>query len=193
MRNRSVRPQAAALVDVGVDFGISEVPLAVAGVVEPFVACGGAGDGGAEHVGVAQHRQDRKVSAEGPAPDADASGVEVVGEPFGHSPYGGGLVVCGPDPVMKGPAVPDGAVPGGAASVADDDDEPLVGKPLRSQVGVSAVEDAPPVRAAVGVHQHRKPTRPRHVTGREQHRGGHAAVPGPERVCLGDQRRPLGA
>ena len=43
-----------------------------------------------------------------------------------------------------------------AAAVGDDDREPLIGEPLRGEVGVVGLRDAQGVRAAVGVEQHRQ-------------------------------------
>ena len=61
----------------------------------------------------------------------------------------------------RGQVSVDGAVPRRAASrraptVGDDDSEPLVGEPLRRQVGVVGAHDTRPVGAAVGVEEDRE-------------------------------------
>ena len=80
----------------------------------------------------------------------------------------------------RGEVAVDGALelraePRGAPPVDDDHGETLVGEPLAGEVRVARGDHALGVRAAVGVHQHRQPGAGL-VAGRQQQRGGQAAV-----------------
>ncbi len=133
-----------------------------------------------EHVRPAQHRQRRQVPAERPAPDAHPRQVQPHPERLRRGLQRRHLVLQHrPRHVGVDRLLPGQADAGGAPSVGDQDREPLLGEPLRGQVGALGAEHALGVRTAVGVQQHRQRIGVGRVPGRQHQRGGDAPLAQP--------------
>ncbi len=174
------RQQRVGVVDVGLLAGIAEVALGVVRVVETPLGDRRAGDGGVEDVGPAQHGERGEVAAEAPAADGDALEVEHA-VLLGGVVQGGDLVVedRGRQVVVDRP-LPLAAAARRAATVGDDDGEPLVGEPLRGQVGVVGPHGRAPHgarrrgragRAAASRRGRSAAARPWRCAGRRRRRG----------------------
>ena len=161
---------------------VAEVALGVEGVVEPPLGDRGAGDGGVEDVGPAQHRERRQVAAEAPAADGDAGQVEP-GVLRRQRQQAVDLVLeHGTGEVAVDRPLPLGTAAGRAAPVDHDDREPLVGEPLRGEVGGLRLHDPLGVRPAVRVERARGTAR------RPRRWGGGGRWPGGARRRGGSSR-----
>ncbi len=142
-------------VDVGVVVRQSEVPLGVAGVVQPPVGDGRARDGCMEHLWPVDDRHRREVAAERPASDCYPAEIEV--EERVSSCVEAGHLVLEHD---GGDVVPDRPLPGRrpwcAAAVDHHDREALVSEPLALAERALVVHDAGEVWTAVRVHEYGK-------------------------------------
>ena len=74
-----------------------------------------------------------------------------------YATFAPGTETIGAGSVVPRQPVPHRSPPGHPATVGHDDDEALVGEPLRGQMGTGGVDDALTVGSAVGVHQHGEP------------------------------------
>ena len=130
------------IVTVGVLLRGAHEPFGVDVVVVAPVGDGCDGDGHLEGTVATEHRQRREVTAEAPAPDADALAIDVAQrlEPVGRSDLVDGLVLAHllVDHLLEGVAA------GGRASAVEADADVTV---LRKHLVESKIH-----RAAVGVH-----------------------------------------
>src|SRR4029453_3516313 len=151
-----VGQQGAAAVGVGVGGRVAQVAFAVVGVVQAPVGHRGAGHGGVEDVGAAQHGQGGQVAPARPAAGGHPAEVEL-GVVGAHGAQRLHLVVQD----GTGQVAPDRPLPGraparGAAAVGDQDGEALVGEPLGDQEPVAGGQHLAVVGAAAGGEQHRQ-------------------------------------
>ena len=138
--------QRAGVVGVGLLGGIAEVALGVVGVVEPPLGHRCAGDGGVEDVGPPEHGEGGEVAAEAPPPDRHAVEVEdavLLGGRLSASTWSSSTAVARSRWTARSQSDPAARRP---PAVGDDDGEPLVGEPLRADVGVVGAHDPPGVR-----------------------------------------------
>ena len=172
-RSREARgewQQRRAVVVVRLLLRQSEVALGVAGVVQTPLGDRCASHGRVEDVGTTQHGESSEVSAEGPATDSHATGVDIVGVRRRHRLEGGDLVLeRGRGQVTAHCAVPGGATSRCAPPIGHHDHVSLVGEPLVGAVHQARRDDQACVGSAVRGHDHRQARRSGHVAGGEEH------------------------